>query len=238
MVLSLINRALLHHLLRFNSFFQLLAQFFDLPTTLLHRFAHLLHALLCLLNTRVAFGLLFCRNLTLLPLLLHTLACFSNTLLVALHLQLLFFQFLLGFRTTLFGSLPGFGGTLLPKLPTRHFLITAFASLLYLFFALFQVFILTLYLVFAPLIQVLSFLSHHLGSLFGLLGHHLSSFFHFLGSLLGSLFGLFQQTLTFSLALTLCKSKRGSQNKGQRSEERRVGKECRSRMSSADEQEN
>src|SRR5690554_5896496 len=168
MVLSLINRALLHHLLRFNSFFQLLAQFFDLTTTLTHRFAHLLHALLGLLNTLVAFGLLFCRNLALLPLLLHTLTGFGNTLFVTLHLQLLFFQFLLGFRTTLFGTLSGFGSTLLPKLPTRNFLIPAFAFLLYLFFALFQVFILTLYLVFAPLIQVLSFFSHHLGSLFGL----------------------------------------------------------------------
>src|SRR5690554_5281777 len=168
MALKPYNRPLLHHLLRFNSFFQLLAQFFDLPTTLLHSFAHLLHTLLCLLNTRVAFGLLFCRNLTLLPLLLHTLAGFSNTLFVTLHLLLLFFQFLLGFRTTLFGTLPGFGGTLLPKLPTRHFLIPAFAFLLYLFFTLFQVFILTLHLIFAPLIQVLSFFSHHLGSLFGL----------------------------------------------------------------------
>src|SRR5690554_3019689 len=171
MVLSLITGPYCSCLLRLNSFFQLLAQFFDLPTTLTHRFAHLLHTLLCLLDTRAAFGLLFCRNLTLLPLLLHTLAGFSNTLLVALHLQLLFFQFLLGFSTTLFGTLSGFGGTLLAKLATCHFLIPAFASLLfllYLFFALFQVFILTLHLIFAPLIQVLSFLSHHLGSLFGL----------------------------------------------------------------------
>src|SRR5690554_4212457 len=136
-------------------------------------------------------------------------------LFVTLHLLLLFFQFLLGFSTTLFGTLPGFGGTVLAKLATCHFLIPAFAFLLFLFFALFQVFILTLHLIFAPLIQVLSFFSHHLGSLFGLFGHHLSGFFHFLSSLLGSLFGLFQQTLTFSLALTLCKSKGGTQNKSQ-----------------------